>query len=254
MNLIPLAGEGRRYKKSGYTTPKPLIDINGVPMIVRAARALPAAEKYVFVCREEHVNAFNIDVLLRTNFPSSHIVTVQSLTEGQASTCLLAEPYINPEDELTIGACDNAMVWNESEFYKFFQDSSTDVVIWTFQHYPPVKLRPEMYGWVVVNNDGFAERVSVKVPVSDMPLNDHAVVGTFTFKRAGTFFYYAKKMIEQNLRINGEFYVDELMNILIESGIRVRVFTVTTYIGWGTPNELRTYQYWRSYFDKKNKP
>jgi len=57
-------------------------------------------------------------------------------------------------------------------------------------------------------------------------------------------------MINLNRRINNEFYIDELMNVLIESGLKVRVFEVDTYIGWGTPNELRIYKYWRDYFDK----
>ena len=31
--LIPMAGEGSRFAKEGYTFPKPLIDVNGKPMI-----------------------------------------------------------------------------------------------------------------------------------------------------------------------------------------------------------------------------
>jgi hypothetical protein len=31
--LIPMAGAGSRFEKAGYTFPKPLIEVNGVPMI-----------------------------------------------------------------------------------------------------------------------------------------------------------------------------------------------------------------------------
>ena len=45
VNLIPMAGVGQRFIDFGYTTPKPLIDINGLPMVVRAAKSLPPADQ-----------------------------------------------------------------------------------------------------------------------------------------------------------------------------------------------------------------
>ena len=56
VNLIPMAGEGQRFKNEGYTTPKPLLDTDGVPMFVRAAKSLPKADLYIFVCRRGQVD------------------------------------------------------------------------------------------------------------------------------------------------------------------------------------------------------
>ena len=36
--LIPMAGSGSRFKNSGYTKPKPFIDVNGQPMITRVIK------------------------------------------------------------------------------------------------------------------------------------------------------------------------------------------------------------------------
>ena len=249
-NLVPLAGEGSRYKKAGYSTPKPLIEVQGVPMIVAAASTLPKADLNVFLCRKEHVDSHGIDKTLKHHFPNSTIVTVEKLTQGQASTCLLAKSYIDPESALTIGACDNGMVWNHVRFKKLMNSADTDAIIWTFRNYPPVKLKPEMYGWVKVDKKGFAKKVSVKIPISETPINDHAVVGTFSFKKARYFFDYTEKMIKKNRRINNEFYIDELMNVMIEAGLNVKVFEVDTYLGWGTPNELNTFNYWSDYFKR----
>ena len=41
VNLIPMAGLGKRFIDKGYKTPKPLILINKKPMFVRAVKSLP---------------------------------------------------------------------------------------------------------------------------------------------------------------------------------------------------------------------
>jgi len=248
INLVPLAGEGNRFKVLGYSLPKPLIEVNGNPMVIAAAQSLPKADSYVFACRKEHIEKYCIDKILKKNFPNSICFIVDSLTEGQASTCLLARKYINSDAVLTIGACDNGMEWDKSKFDKLINDKNTDAIIWTFRKYPPVRIKPEMYGWVKVDKDDSATEVSVKIPISEEPMEDHAVVGTFSFKKASNFFDYAESMIEANRRINNEFYIDELMNVMIEAGLNVKVLEINTYLGWGTPNELKTFNYWNSYF------
>ena len=55
INIIPMAGEGIRFVNQGYELPKPLIPINGIPMVVRAAKCLPNADLWIFICKEDHV-------------------------------------------------------------------------------------------------------------------------------------------------------------------------------------------------------
>jgi hypothetical protein len=62
----------------------------------------------------------------------------------------------------------------------------------------------------------------------------------------------AEEMISSNKRINNEFYVDECINNLIKSGLKVKVFEVDKYICWGTPNDLKIYEYWQSFFKSLN--
>ena len=47
-------------------------------------------------------------------------------------------------------------------------------------------------------------------------------------------------------------YVDECINDLIELGLRVKVFEVDKYICWGTPNDLKTYEYWEQFHKTQN--
>jgi dTDP-glucose pyrophosphorylase len=250
INLVPMAGSGERFSKEGYGDPKPLIDVSGKPMILQAANSLPVADKWIFICREEQVKEYDIDKILRKRFPESEVISINYLTDGQASTCLLAESYLSDQESLLIGACDNGMIWDTGKYDSIVASEEVDACIWTFRNNVTVKRNPRMYGWVVVDKDENATKVSCKIPISSNPVRDHAIIGTFYFRRSINFFNAVRKMIARNRRINNEFYIDEAMNELIEEGLKVKVFEVNKYICWGTPNDLRTYRYWEQYFRK----
>ena len=239
INLIPLAGNGQRFIDGGYSTPKPLIDINGYPMIVRAANSLPEADKWIFICKQSHLNDYKIDVSILKYFPGATIIPVNELTEGQAVTCLLAKDYLLPSDILTIGACDNGMIYNESKLEPKIVNN--DAIIWTFKNNPLVVKNPKMYGWVSIEESSTVNGVSCKSPLSGDPINDHAVVGTFTFKRAEYFLNSVEEVISKNRRVNGEFYLDVVLDECVHQGYNVSIFQVDDYICWGTPDELEKY-------------
>ena len=239
VNLIPTAGAGQRFVDAGYNVPKPLIEIDGLPMVVQAAKTLPPADKWIFICREEHIREHGIDQILDSHFPGANIVPVGYLTKGQASTCLLAKEYLYPDDRLTIGACDNAMDY-DLDVYKE-QLSQADALVWTFRNNPAVLRNPKMYGWVEVDQSGQAKKVSCKAPISEQPLKDHAVVGTFSFKRADIFIRCVKSMVAKDRRINNEFYMDVALDECIQLGNVVLPLEVKKYICWGTPSDLEIY-------------
>ena len=61
VNLIPMAGNGQRFIDEGYSIPKPLIEINGLPMILRSAKSLPKADQWIFICKKDHISNNRID-------------------------------------------------------------------------------------------------------------------------------------------------------------------------------------------------
>lgn len=246
VTLIPMAGEGQRFKDENYNTPKPLINIDGIPMVLRAVQSCPPATKIIFVCRKSHLENYNLEQHLNQYFNSIGIISVHKLTEGQASTCLLAKEYIDKSEELFVGACDNGMIY-EIEKYNQLKEKF-DALVFTFRNNVTVTEKPTQYGWVNTNETFHVEKVSVKKPISENPINDHAIVGSFWFKRSDIFFKGVESMIQKNRRINNEFYIDESINELIEAGVRVGVMEIDYYIGWGTPKDLDTYNYWRDFF------
>lgn len=249
IKLIPMAGAGSRFVDEGYKLPKPLIPVLGQPMSVLAAKMLPPAEKNIFICRQEHIEESPIQEVLEKQFSGAQIMSVNYLTEGQASTCLLAKEQINNSEELLIGACDNGVIWNHDSFAQLKQES--DAIIWTFRNNVTVKEKPQQYGWVKVDYDNQVVGLSVKKAISDQPTKDHAIVGTFWFKQGSDFVRLAEKMIQENDRVNNEFYVDQCLQHFVDDGLKVKVFEVESYICWGTPNDLRTFEYWESFFKKE---
>jgi hypothetical protein len=105
-----------------------------------------------------------------------------------------------------------------------------------------------MYGWIDADAERRVRGGSVKVPLAD-PSTDPAVVGTFSFARAGDLLDACDALFARDGRVRGEFYLDSAVTDLIAAGRDVRLLTVDHYEGWGTPDDLATHRYWQRFFD-----
>tara|TARA_Y100000310_G_scaffold345862_1_gene471691 strand:- start:2444 stop:3283 length:840 start_codon:yes stop_codon:yes gene_type:complete len=251
-NIIPMAGLGSRFSKEGYSIPKALIPVSGVPMIVQVIRNMPKSDKWIFIVRQEHVEEYQIDKIVKDEVPSAIVVSVNQTTLGQANTCLLAQAYLEPNEDVFISACDNICKFDVEEYNKLVSDESIDSVVFTFTKMEKMRTSPHSYGWVVLGEDQRTiTNMSVKVPVSENPFNDHAVVASFYFKKSKDFFAAINLMIAEDYRTNNEFYVDSVPVFLNKLGKRSVHFDVDQFICWGTPTELQEYQFWEEFFETK---
>lgn len=250
LTVVLLAGRGKRFIQEGYLCPKPLIEINSRPMVIQAVRCLPSSERYVFACLSEHLDREPLENEIRKVYPDAKIIRIDRVTEGQACTCEMALKYENLESPLLVTACDNGMWWDKDKYASLIRDPKVAAVVWTFRHHPSSERNPAMYGWVKVGKNDYIEEVSVKKQISNDPFNDHAIIGTFYFKKAKYFMDSLKKVYEKNTRVNNEFYIDTCINELLGLNLKVKVFEVEDYVGWGTPDDLKTYEYWQRFFHK----
>jgi dTDP-glucose pyrophosphorylase len=248
INLILLAGKGKRFADAGYKLPKPLIEVDGLPMVVAAARSLPPCDQEVFVVSGDYVRDYRINDLLERYFPKSEIVTQTEPLQGQAHSALQAERVIDPDSILTIGSCDAGPTYDKQKFEDASNDPTADALIWSFRNYPYVEIKPTAFGWIEIDQKGYVRRVLYKVLLSNNPLKDHAVVAYFTYKQARHCFDSVKEMMAKDIKSGPEFSLDECTNVLVARGLRVKVFEIDKFISWGTPDELRTYEYWKAYF------
>jgi len=123
-----------------------------------------------------------------------------------------------------------------------------DAVIWTYRGDPRVLVRPEWYGWVRAAADRTVLEGSVKKPLSAVPLGDHVISGCFWFRSAALLRDGIDRLVASGRRVNNEFYLDAVPELLLARGHRVVVFEVDKYIGWGTPDDLEDFSRWQRYF------
>lgn len=250
ITLIPLAGRGSRFMKLGYKDPKPLIEVSGKPMIIQAANSLPNSQNQTFVTLKEHLKKYPLEKIIKSEFIKAKITSIDEVTKGQAITCSMGLQDVDINSPLLIAATDNGMIYDNNKYQKLIKSNNVDAIIFTFRHHVSSKNNPQMYGWVKTDNKYNAEKVSVKVPISNTPYEDHAIVGTFWFKKVQYYNQGLQNLLKKKITINNEYYIDSLMDELIKLGFNVKVFEVNDYICWGTPDDYKTFVYWQSFFHK----
>jgi HAD superfamily hydrolase (TIGR01509 family) len=228
--VIPMAGEGSRFSKAGYSFPKPLIDVNGKPMIQVVIDNLnldPEKSKFVFICRKEHMDKYNLSYLLKAYAPNCEIVVTDGLTEGAACSILLAKEHINNEDHLVLANSDQFMEWDANVFMYSMIADDIDGGIATFTSSHP------KWSYAKLGEDGFVCEVAEKKPIST-----NATTGIYYWKHGSDFVKYAEQMIEKDIRVRGEFYTAPVFNEAIESGKKIKIFPIQKMWGIGVPEDL----------------
>jgi dTDP-glucose pyrophosphorylase len=160
--LIPMAGAGSRFEKAGYTFPKPLIDVNGKPMIQVVVDNLNLDANFIYVVQKSHRQKYNLDALLNLITPNCTIIEVDGITEGAACTALLAKDYINNDNPLFFANSDQYVEWNSSEFMYKMQETNFDGGIVTFTATHP------KWSFAKIDNNGLVTEVAEKNPISDI--------------------------------------------------------------------------------------
>jgi hypothetical protein len=242
ITALPMAGAGSRFSKEGYDSPKPFIQVNGKNMIDQAIRCLPDTESTIFACLKRH----------KDTAPLGNIVWIDDVLPGQACTTERIVNTIDPEESILVSACDNGMFYDADKFIELVDDKTNDVIVWSYRNNYASYYNPNMYSWLDVDAEDNVQKVNVKDFTGKNPLNEYAVVGTMFFRNKEVYIKSLEKLYQKNIRTNGEFYIDNLINESIELGYKVKNFEIDNYICWGTPNDLKTYQYWQTFFDKVN--
>lgn len=228
--LIPMAGAGSRFAQAGYTFPKPLIEVNGKPMIQLVVENLNIEANYVFIVQKEHYEKYHLNLLLNVIAPGCKIVQVDGITEGAACTTLLAKEFIDNDAPLVIANSDQFVEWNSNECLYAFNAGGIDGGIVTFESSHP------KWSYAKVGEDGFVSEVAEKKPISN-----HATVGIYFWKKGSDYVKYAEQMIERNIRVNNEFYVAPVFNQAIEAGCKIRIKDAERMWGLGTPEDLNQF-------------
>ena len=229
--LIPMAGAGSRFEQAGYTFPKPLIEVNGKPMIQVVVENLNIDAKHIFIVQKSHYEKYNLKYLLNliTN-NNCEIVQVDGITEGAACTTLLAKELIDNDEPLVMANSDQFLEWDSNEFMYSMVADDVDGGIVSFEATHP------KWSFAKLGEDGFVTEVAEKKPISNI-----ATVGVYYWRKGSDYVKYAEQMIEKDIRTNNEFYVCPVYNESIEDEKKIKIFPIEKMWGLGTPEDLERY-------------
>lgn len=199
--IMPMAGKGLRTA-SMYSGPKPLIPINDYPMFYWAAKNIIADTK-IFIVRKEHILEYGIDKQVKDIFPDAIILVQDGHLSGQLMSILVAEKYIDTEEDIVFVDCDMFSSFNFKDFYLSDYTSS----ILTFEN------NVDRYSYILKNNNVVTKIIEKKV------ISSEAVAGIFYWKNGKTFLKYARKSIKNKNIINGEYYISSVYSEAISDGI-----------------------------------
>lgn len=231
MNIvIPMAGAGSRFQKAGYSFPKPLIDVNGRPMIEVVVKNINIKANYIFIVQKEHREKYNLDTLLNLIATKCTIIEIDHITEGAACTALLTKHLIDNSSPLFFANSDQYVEWDSNEFMYKMNETGCDGGIVTFTSTHP------KWSFVKKNDLGYVTEVAEKNPISD-----EATVGFYYWKHGKDFVRYAEEMIRENKRINNEFYLCPVYNEAIRDNKKITTYRVEKMHGLGTPEDLELF-------------
>ena len=226
--VIPMAGKGQRFVESGYDKPKPLIDVCGAPMIKRVIDSLTLKNSeynFIFIALQEHLD----DGLKEYLEKYGTIIPLNVVTEGAASTTLMAMKQINNDYPLVIANCDQYLEWDFDDFIEKSEQYEGSLVVFN-------STNPH-HSYTLVKQKNLVQ-VAEKIVISDK-----ACAGIYYFKRGRDYIDAVVQMIAKNIRTNNEFYIAPVYNELILDGKKMTVYEVDVNRKHmlGTPYELKIF-------------
>ena len=231
--LMPMGGLGSRFAKEGYTIPKPLIEVDGKPMFMRALDSFNSIEniQHIFVIRKEHDELYDLKNQIQAQLPNARIAILNHDTQGAVETCLIASDLIDDSLPIAVADCD---IYFESNVYfakiKDIDTNDIDGMLLTFES------NDARYSYVELDESGTAVRTAEKVVISS-----HAILGGYFFKSGELFKSVANQFLEEGLGELKEFYMSHLFNILLARSATVKIADIDVMHIFGTPEELNAY-------------
>lgn len=234
-----MAGEGSRFKNSKWNMPKPLIELRGVPLFVRALNSVKISGitlKYSFIVRYEHIIDYQIDQFIKRQIPTANIFSVKQTTKGAVETCMFAKDAIDNNDAVLVLDCDLEFRSNsyiegiKASLRQSGNDASGGGLVSFKSDLPKYSYaKTDLFGNVIET----AEKKAIS--------ND-ALCGAYFFASGKEFKIIAEDLLKTNLSLKqSEYYISILYNYLIKQQKPVKLAFVDEYYSYGTPEELNQY-------------
>ena len=247
--IIPMSGQGQRFKNAGYTLPKPFIQISGKPMVQHVIDMYPGVEDILFIVNKAHFN--DLDLNLKNRLleiaPNSEIGVIDDHKFGPAWAIKQAKEFIKLDVPVVVNYCDFACIWNFSEFKKELY-SGIDGLIATYSGFHPHMLRNSQYAYLKLDESDKVVQIQEKHPFTSTPMSEPASSGTYGFRTGQILLDAIEVQITNRDAYNNEFYSSLTFKNMISSGKIVKKFQIDRFFQWGTPEDFEDFKKQKDFF------
>ncbi len=246
--LIPMSGQGTRYRAVGYTDPKPLIPVSGTPMIERLLQSFPQEWKTTFVMAENHRKT-NLPEILKKIRPNSTQYFIEPHTEGPLRAIKKGLENVDSSEGIFVSYCDYGMIWDAQAFERFVSTSELDACVISYRGFHAHYLSKTNYAYSKVV-DGCVKEVREKESFTSNRETEYASSGGYYFNSKMDLLAALDAQIQKKLQISGEYYTSLTVEALLrlKPHSKVKVFEIPYFFQWGTPDDLRFFEYWEKTF------
>lgn len=246
-----MSGIGKRFLEAGYSEPKPLIEVDGRPIIHHVIDLFPGETNFHFICNDEHLKKTNMKDILFDKVPSGHIHEVSIHNrKGPVDAVLQIKDSISDEDECIVSYCDYGTLWNYQEFLNDLRNTEADGGIASYIGFHPHMLGSDNYAFMK-NSNKWVTDIQEKQPFTSNKMEEYASNGTYYFRTGAIMKYYFQKLVDLKMDLKGEYYVSLVYKLMCQDLLKVRVFEIQKMLQWGTPKDLEEYITWSEYFKKR---
>ena len=238
MNLvIPIASNSRFFNIDEYGYPKPLIEINGKPMIQHVIENLThkvSFNKIIFIVKQDECDTYHLDNTLNLLSPiDPDIIKLRSDTQGALCSVLLAVKHINNEEPLVISNADQFFDGGiATQLYNFIH-GNFDAACLTFNSVHP--------RWSYVRVD---ENDCVIETAEKRPISKHAIAGLYMYKKGSDFVKYGMDSIRHGSSLDGKYFISPVFNEFVLANKSVGYFPVPnkSYHTFYSPQKIEEYE------------
>ncbi|MBI1343047.1 MAG: NTP transferase domain-containing protein [Terrimonas sp.] len=236
--LVPIAGGNAFFTDHAeYQFPKPLVEINGKPMIQLVYENLQGIDvkdkKFIFILRDEDCTRFHLDqtVAILTDGKAS-VVRLKEETKGAVCSCLMAIDLLDMNSPLLIANGDQVIEQELSDAVISFMDGQQDGGVITFESVHP------KWSYARMENNQVVETAEKR------PISKKAIAGVYYFRKAIDFIEGGFEVIKKNTNTNGIFFVSATINELILHNKRVGAYGIRNehYHSFYSPQKIKEFE------------
>lgn len=245
--IVPMAGNGKRF--NDYLSQKPLIDIEGKPMIEHAIGFLPKDYEFIFLCNKEHLKNTNMQKIIKNIVSNKKIISIPEHLKGPCYTSFLAFDYISDNEEILVTYCDTIQILDFNDFLDKIKKLKPHGALFSFKDFHPASLGETYYAYLKVNDNDLIQEIREKQSFTNNRINEFASSGVYYFSSGEIFKKYINKLVSDDKNaVNGEFYMSLPYNLMIKDGLKIINYPIEKFISLGIPRDYELYKFWSEFF------